>query len=138
MGAGRSFGLLLARVGLAAIFLYTGFNAIQITGQTAEKLATFGYPVPNILAIVAAIAQLAGGVSILLGALTPLGCIALILFLLPVTYSFHLPGLLQGDSGETINALKNLGLVGGLVALLFTGPGRFSIDGKIMGGKKPQ
>ncbi len=136
MGAGRSFALLLARIGLAALFLYTGFLAIQRTGATAQQLEGLGYPVPNVLAIVAAIAQLAGGLSILLGALTPLGCISLILFLLPTTYSFHLPGLLKGDQMQTIEALKNLGLVGGLLALLFTGPGRFSVDGRVMGNRQ--
>jgi putative oxidoreductase len=136
MGAGRSLGLLLARIGLCGIFLFSGFHDIQHTGETAGQLASWGYPVPNILAIVAAIAELAGGISILLGALTPLGCIALILFLLPATYSFHLPGLLKGDPTESINVLKNLGLVGGLFALLFSGPGRFSVDGRIISDRK--
>jgi putative oxidoreductase len=128
--------LLLARIGLCGIFLLSGFHNIQHTGETAVQLAAWGYPVPNILAIVAAIAELAGGISLLLGALTPLGCIALILFLLPVTYSYHLPGLLKGDQMETINVLKNLALVGGLIALLFSGPGRFSVDGRIMSDRK--
>jgi len=137
MGAGRSFALLLARIGLASTFLYSGFGNIQHTGETAAKLASLGYPVPNIMAIVAAIAELAGGISVLLGALTPLGCIALILFLIPTTYSFHIPGLLKNDPGEIINTLKNAGLIGGFIALLFSGPGRFSVDGRIMGDKKP-
>lgn len=138
MGAGRSLALLLARLGLCAIFLFSGFHNIQHTGETAGQLASWGYPVPNILAIVAAIAELAGGISVLLGALTPLGCIALILFLLPTTYSYHLPGLLKGDGMEAINFLKNLGLIGGLIALMFSGPGRFSVDGRIMGDRKVQ
>jgi putative oxidoreductase len=133
---GRSVGLLIARVLLAAIFLYTGFNAIQVTSQTTEQLTSMGYPVPKILAIVATVAQLGGGASLLLGLLTPLGCISLILFLLPTTYSFHLPGLLKGDQMQAIEALKNLAIVGGLIALLFTGPGRFSFDGRVMGGKQ--
>jgi len=136
MGAGRSIGLLLARIGLAAIFLYSGFGNVQHTAATAEQLAQLGYPVPNVLAIVAAIAELGGGISLLLGALTPLGCIALILFLLPTTYSFHLPEMLKGNQMQTIEVLKNLAMVGGLIALLFSGPGRFSVDGRIMGDKK--
>ena len=129
--------MLLARIGLAAIFIYSGFNNVQHTGETAEKLAQMGYPAPNILAIVAAIAELGGGISILLGALTPLGCIALILFLLPTTYSFHVPGLLEGNPGQIIQTLKNLAIIGGLIGLIFSGPGRYSIDGRIMndGGK---
>jgi putative oxidoreductase len=131
--AGRSVGLGIARVCIAALFIYTGFMGIQHTAQTAEGLAAMGYPAPNVLAMVAAAAQLAGGISLLVGLLTPLGCIALILFLLPTTYSFHLPGLLKGDPRQTVDTLKNLAIVGGLIAMLFTGPGRFSIDGRIKG-----
>jgi len=43
---------------------------------------------------------------------------------------------LKGDQMETINVLKNLALVGGLIALLFSGPGRFSVDGRIMSDRK--
>jgi putative oxidoreductase len=136
MGAGKSFGLLLARIGLAATFFYTGVNNVQHIGETTDKLMQLGYPVPHILAMVAVAAELGGALSVLLGALTPLGCIALILFLLPTTYSFHVPGLLKGDPMQTMNALKNLGMVGGLIALLFAGAGRFSVDGRIMGEKK--
>src|SRR5262244_2463778 len=110
MGAGRSFGLLLARIALSGIFLYTGFENVQHIGETATQLAKLGYPVAHVLTVVAAIAELGGGISLLLGALTPLGCIALILFLIPTTYSFHIPGLLEGNPAQVIQTLKNLGL----------------------------
>src|SRR5262245_38233033 len=134
--SGRGVGLLLARLCLAAVFLYTGITEIQETGEIAGMLAAHGYPIPVVMAWGAAIAEIAGGVSLALGLLTPLGCLALILFLLPTTYTFHLPGLLKGDPGQTVDTLKNLGLVGGLIALMFSGPGRFSIDAKIMKGDK--
>src|SRR5262249_31946656 len=73
MGAGRSFGLLLARIALSGIFLYTGFENVQHIGETATQLAKLGYPIAHVLSVVAAIAELGGGISILLGALTPLG-----------------------------------------------------------------
>ncbi len=129
-------GLLVARVALATVFLYTGVQAIQHTGHTAVALGAMGYPVPRVLAIVAALAELAGGLSLLLGALTPLGCIALILFLLPTTYSFHLPGLLRGDSRQAIETFKNLAIVGGLIAMMFSGPGSFSVDARMSGGSR--
>jgi putative oxidoreductase len=132
---GRSFGLLIARVLLAALFLYTGYSSIGHIDATAAKLAASGYPAPKILAIVALAAQLAGGASLLLGLLTPLGCIALILFLLPTTYTFHIQDALAGDTRQLIEAGKNLAIVGGLIALLFTGPGSISVDGRIMGAK---
>jgi len=134
MRAGHSFALLIVRVTLSGIFLYTGFGNVQHVGDTAKQLAELGYPVAHVLAVVAAIAELGGGISILLGALTPLGCIALILFLLPTTYSFHVPGLLAGDARQIIETLKNVAIIGGLVGLMFSGPGRYSIDARVMNG----
>lgn len=131
---GRGVGLLIARFCLAALFWYAGLGAIQSTAATAADLARMGYPVPTVMAWVAAVAQLGGAASLTLGFLTPLGCIALILFLLPTTYSFHLPGALAHDSREVIATGKNLAIIGGLVALLFTGPGRFSLDARVMKG----
>ena len=134
MRAGHSFGLFVVRIALSGIFLYTGFENVQQIGETAAQLAKLGYPVAHVLAVVAAIAELGGGISILLGALTPLGCIALILFLLPTTYSFHVPGLLAGDPRQIVETLKNAAIIGGLIGLMFSGPGRYSIDGRIMNG----
>lgn len=134
-GAGRGVGLLIARICLAAIFAWTGFNNVQHTGATATQLAAWGYPVPNILAIVAVAAEIGGALSLLLGLVTPLGCISLILFLLPTTYSFHLAQALEGNPEQITNCLKNLAIVGGLIALLFSGPGRFSFDGRVMKGR---
>jgi putative oxidoreductase len=133
--AGRGLGLLIARICLAAVFCWTGFHNVQHTAETATKLAGMGYPAPNILAIVAAAAELGGALSLILGLLTPLGCLSLILFLLPTTYSFHLADALRGNSEQVVACLKNMALVGGLIALMFSGPGRFSFDGRIMKGR---
>ncbi len=134
---GRSVGLLIARICLGTIFVYTGIRSIGHTADAARMLDAMGYPVPELMAVVASIAQLAGAASLILGVLTPFGCIVLILFLLPTTWSFHLPHALDGDGNQIIQTLKNVGLVGGLLSLLFTGPGGFSIDARIFdrGGK---
>ena len=126
----RSSGLLLSRVGLAAIFLYTGGHNITQLSETTAKLAAASYPKPQLLAIVAVCAELCGGLSLLLGAMTPLGCVALILFLVPTTYTFHFLDARAGNPMQTIQLLKNAGLIGGLFAVLCAGPGAFSFDRK--------
>ncbi len=134
---GRSVGLLIARICLGAIFVYTGLTSAGHIARTGEMLDAMGYPVPVLMAVAATIAQLGGAASLIFGALTPFGCIALILFLLPTTWSFHLPHALAGESNQIIQTLKNVGLVGGLLSLLFTGPGSLSVDARIFdrGGK---
>lgn len=129
---GRALGLLVARCSLGALFLYTGARAILDFGSFAERIGNAGYPAEKVVAALAVVAQVAGGISVVLGALTPLGCLALVLFLLPTTYSFHLPGLRAGDVRETIQTLKNLALVGGLISLWFAGPGPLSVDRQLL------
>jgi putative oxidoreductase len=129
---GRSFGLLLARLALAALFLYAAYQGLADFGRMARAVAGAGYPAPRLLAGLALAAQIGGGLSLVLGVSTPLGCLALILFLIPTTWSFHLRHAAQ--PAELLAALKNLGLLGGLIALLFSGPGRFSLDVRVRGG----
>jgi putative oxidoreductase len=131
---GRSLALLFLRLALGALFLYTGYQAARSLGDTTAMLASKSYPAPKVMAILAMVAQLAGGASLVLGALTPLGCIALILFLALATYSFHLSAALAGNQGQIIETIKNLSLIGALWTLLAVGPGRFSVDGRVMRG----
>jgi putative oxidoreductase len=131
---GRSIGLLFARCALACLFLYTGWESLFHLSGVAADLQAKGYPAPKVFAVVATAAELLGGLSLILGALTPLGCLALILFLVPTTYSFHLAPALHasGDAqrSQMISVLKNLGLIGGLIALYFSGPGSLSVDAR--------
>ena len=133
---GRGLGLLLARWCLAGIFLYAGYKNIGRVDETAVQLASKGYPMAKVLAIVAALATLGGGASLFLGMFTRMGCLALVLFLLPTTWSFHAQEALKGDPAQAIQALKNLGLIGGLVALLGTGPGPWSVDQRVFARRR--
>jgi putative oxidoreductase len=128
---GRNMGLLVARSSLAAVFLYNGYGNIGHIDQMAAELAAKGYPSARIMAIVASLAELGGGISLVLGMFTAAGCAALVLFLVPATVSYHLPGALAGDRMQIHAALQNLAIVGGLLALLGLGPGGWSIDRRI-------
>ena len=130
---GRGLGLLLARWCLAGIFLYAGYKNIGRIDETAVTLAAKGYPAPKVLAIVAALAALGGGASLVLGMFTRMGCVALICFLIPTTWTFHAKQALGGDPGQAIEALQNLGLIGGLLALIGIGPGGWSLDRRLFG-----
>jgi putative oxidoreductase len=132
-GAFKNLVLLLARVLLSSTFLYTGARNLIGVERVASRLSGAGYPLPTVLAVLAALALLAGGIAVLLGVLTSLGVLALILFLVPTTYSFHLKPALGGDVGQAIQTFKNLGVAGGLLLLWVTGPGAWSVD-RLRGG----
>ena len=131
---GRSLAILFFRVAVAALFLYTAYLDVQHLGGLSDTVAKAGYPAPKIMAILSLVARFAGGASLLLGALTPLGCLSLMLFLGLVTYSFHFPGARAGDPMQMVDLWKNLSIFGGLWVILAVGPGRFSLDARMLRG----
>lgn len=125
---GRAVVLLLARAAIAALFLYTGWKNIGDLDATAARVAAQGYPAPQVTALVAALAQLLGGISVGLGVLFPLGVLSLVLFLAFATWSFHVPGFRAGDFLQGVQTFKNLSILAALLVLLTTGPGPWSFD----------
>lgn len=122
---------LIARVCLATIFLYSGFNKITGFGGTQKFMAGSGIPpqLTGLLLVGAIILELAGGLSVLLGYKARIGAIALILFLIPATLIFHTD---FSQPMQVIQFLKNLGLLGGLLLLYYLGSGPLSLDDQII------
>ena len=114
---------LAARICLSLIFLKAGISHIIGYSDTVSMMANKGLPIPNILLIFTIIFQLLGGLSLLLGYKVKIGSILLILFLIPASFAFHNPA-------TDINGfLKNIGLIGGLLMVMYAGAGALSIDG---------
>ncbi len=117
--------LLLARLLLAALFLLSGFGKLMDTVGTAGYINAFGLP-GNILIWPAIIAELGGGLLILVGFQTRLVALLLALFTLFLAVVFHHD---FKDMNQMINFLKNLGIAGGFLALMVAGAGDWSVDG---------
>ena len=116
---------LAARICLCIIFINSGIGKIFGFASTAEMMAARGLPIANILLIFTIAFQLLGGLSLLLGYKVKIGSILLILFLIPATLVFHNP---IADSEELNDFLKNIGLIGGLLMVIYAGAGALSID----------
>ena len=115
---------LAGRICLCLIFLNSAYGKITDFGGTAEMMAGQGLPIPEVLLIFTIAFQLLGGLSLLLGYKVKIGSILLILFLIPATLVFHNPA-------TDINGfLKNIGLIGGLLMVMYAGAGALSIDGE--------
>lgn len=119
--------LVVARVLLSGIFLKAGIN--HVLDFMGMQQAIIAKGIPAFLAVGMAlggiILLLAGGLSILLGYKTRVGAKLLILFLIPATLLFHLN---LADPMQQIQFFKNLGLMGGLLLLIQTGAGYWSLD----------
>jgi putative oxidoreductase len=93
--------------------------------MAAEGMAA----VPVFLAL-AVLCELAGGLSILLGAKARWGALLLAAFLVPVTAIFHDFWTYQGQEmqAQMQHFMKNLTIIGGLLTLAATGAGAYSVD----------
>ena len=116
---------LAARICLCIIFINSGIGKIFGFSGTAEMMAGQGLPIPEVLLIFTIAFQLLGGLYLLLGYKVKIGSTLLILFLIPATLVFHNP---IGNPDELNSFLKNIGLIGGLLMVIYAGAGALSID----------
>lgn len=124
----QQWTLLIARICLSAIFFKSGFDKVFDFAGTQQYMASVGIPLPGLLLPPTILIELLGGLSVLLGYKTRWGAIALIIFLIPTTLIFHTN---FAQRMQVIQFFKNLGLIGGLLVLASTEPGRFSWDAQL-------
>lgn len=114
---------LAARVCLALIFLKAGITHLLGFAGFADMIGQ-QLPLGALLAAGTVIFQLLGSLSLLLGYKVKIGAALLILFLIPASLMFHNPT----DPMQLNAFLKNLGLIGGLLMVIYTGAGAASLD----------
>jgi putative oxidoreductase len=130
---GRPGSALAARILLGSIFLLSGAMKFINYDKTLGHMTDAGIPHPEIMLPLAALAEVLGAVSIISGLWTRLGALGLFVFMIPTTVIFH--GFWRFPepeaSAQMINFMKNLTIMGGLLALVSFGAGRYSIDAKL-------
>jgi len=117
----------LAHVALAAPFVYLGYEAAAQPGGRVDIAAHFGVPEARAADAVRlnGITMAAGGVGLATGILPRLSALALAGSMVPTTLAGHAfweqhdP---QDRIASRIQFLKNLGLIGGLLAVALTPP----------------
>ena len=115
---------LIARVALALIFLNSSINKLFGFSGLVDTIAQV-LPLAPLLAVGTIAFQLLGSLSLIFGYKVNIGATLLILFLIPASLVFHNP---IADSSELTAFLKNLGLIGGLLLVIYTGAGAASVD----------
>jgi putative oxidoreductase len=122
--------LLVARLGVGAIFLISGVGKLAAWSATAAFAGSKG--VPTVLLAAATVLELLGAISVLFGWKARWGAAALVGFLIPVTLVFPNFWAYQGAEAQlqTIQFLKNVGIGGGLLAIVAAGPGALSVDAR--------
>lgn len=125
-----SFGLLIARILISFIFIFSGITKFMNFDATAQMMAAKGITLAPFFLVVAGSLEILGGLAILLGFYTRIGALLLIVFLIPTTLIFHDFWNFQGDEMQMqmSNFLKNITIMGGLLYVACTGAGKLSID----------
>jgi putative oxidoreductase len=122
--------LLVGRLLLVALYLVSATGKWDDLLGLAATLDGQGFPAPMVLAVIAATAELGGALAVALGFRTRSAALGLIAYTVLATLTFHAFWQLQAPEAQaqSIQFLKNLGLIGGFLLLSAVGPGAYGLD----------
>lgn len=132
--------LLLARILLSFMFIYSGFGKLMDASGTAGMIAGAGLPAAAALAYLAGLFELVAGLAVLVGFQTKIVGWALALFCVFTGLMFHsapinVPDFPAAANGwlTTLNQImlmKNITLAGAYILLATVGAGAYSVDAR--------
>lgn len=128
--------LLVGRVCLVSILFLSAMQKLRYSAGTAQYMERMGMPgASEALAWAFGIFEFVAGLAILVGWRTRAAALAVVVYLLPVTWYTHL-AVAYGTADavvrdqETYQVLKNISMIGGLLILAASGPGEHSLEKK--------
>jgi putative oxidoreductase len=131
MDAISKWAQIVGRVALGTIFLFSGAGKLAAWHGTVAYAASKG--VPESLLVIATVLELVGGIGVVLGFKARWAAVALLVFLVPVTFVFHNFWAAPPNEQQVqlVNFLKNFSIAGGTLIVFARGAGAFSIDAMI-------
>ena len=122
--------LIVGRLFLSAIFLWSGVGKVMDFSGTQSYMESKGMPLVTLFLLGAIAFEILGGLSVLLGFKARWGALLLVSFLIPTTLLFHSFWAVEEarQSVETIQFMKNTAILGGLLLMVSTGAEKISID----------
>lgn len=130
--------LLVSRILLSVMFVMAGFlkftdpGTAEVPFSSIGMIAGRGLPFPVVLNYLAGAVEFFGGLAVLVGFQTRIGCWALALFCVATAVLFHMgtTGDAMMDAINPIMFMKNLAIAGGFLALSIAGAGSLSVDAR--------
>lgn len=123
----QAWTLLLLRVSMAPLFLYSGIGKLMSIPATAARLPGGADGLGLFLALGATALELLGAIALLLGIFARPVALAFIPYIIAATLMFHnfwaSPEAMVVP--QTLNFLKNIGLIGGMAIIAAFGAGPF-------------
>lgn len=115
------FALYPLRLGLAIVFVGYGWNKFADLAGTEAMFEQWGIPLPSIAVLLVAVAEVFGGLGLLLGVLPRFSSAVLSVVMLTAMFTVKIPGPLKGGYA------LDLALLAGTVTILINGVGRPTI-----------
>lgn len=112
---------LAGRIIFGGYFLMNAYNHIVKNAGLVGYAASMGVPSPKLAVVGSGFLLLVGGLSIVLGYMPLIGVIALVLFLLPVSFKAHAFWKAADPMvkmNEKIAFMKNMAIIGAALMLL--------------------
>ena len=124
---------------LALIFLQSGWDKLFNFQKVAGMMAKNGVPLTEPLLAVTIVILLAGGLMVLLGWHARWAALALFLWMIPVTLTFHAFWTYPPEQvfNQTNHFLKNLAIMGFLLHVIGMGSGPCSLGDDRCGADAP-
>lgn len=125
----HDFLMLLARICLSAVYLYSGVDKLVCWNDGLKFCVEHKMPEPKTVLAITAIIHVVCGLMVLFGFYTRFGAVVLLLFTIVATYWVHNPLGRTGDDfrREMTISLEHLAIIGGLLLIAVTGPGAFAL-----------
>ena len=122
--------ILLARFLLMTLFVIFGWEKLTDFSGTATYMASIGTPAPGVAAVIAIVMEFFVAIALIAGIYTRPLALLLALYTLATALVGHHYWTLTGEAHmeNMINFYKNISIVGGLLLLCVTGPGKYSVD----------
>jgi putative oxidoreductase len=123
---------LIGRILLAALFLPAGLSKLSGFEGTVGYIASVGLPLPAVGAAAALAVEFFGSIALIVGFQTRIAGAVLALFTLVASVFFHAFWSAAPEQAfvQQLLFFKNIGVVGGLLVLVSSGAGAWSLDAK--------
>jgi putative oxidoreductase len=118
---------LVGRVLLAMLFLLSGINKVAQPDPTLAYISAVGLPLAPAVLAGSALVEIGGSVALVLGYRTRFAAAVLAVFTVLAALIFHSN---FADQNQFIHFFKNIAIAGGLLQVVASGGGRYSLDGR--------
>jgi putative oxidoreductase len=123
---------LIGRLLIAALFLPAGLAKLAGFDGTVGYIESVGLPLPAVAATVALAVEILGSMALILGFQTRVTASVLAVFTMVASIFFHAFWAAAPEQAfvQQLLFFKNIGVIGGLLVLVSSGAGAWSLDAK--------